>query len=109
MLRIPLSLDSQLTGGSKVVSLIHHLFSTPQGLVWLEGLGKFKKINSPYWVLKPLSYFFCKTCLLVCSLYFSIIYLISLLLHWILHVAKVEFEVKYVTGIKVSLPVLIYR
>jgi hypothetical protein len=64
MLRIPHCLDSWLTDGGKVVSPTHWLCSTPQklfysasgthfcqrlnkpqGLVWLEGLGKSKKFN----------------------------------------------------------------
>jgi hypothetical protein len=63
MLRIPHCLDNRLTDGGKVVSPMHpphftpqeHYYfsdsdthfcqriSKPQGLVWLEELGKFKK------------------------------------------------------------------
>jgi hypothetical protein len=69
MLRIPRCLDIWLTGGGKVVTPTHRLHSTPQkhyfsasgthfcyrlskpqGLVWVEGLGKSKKFNSPHWV-----------------------------------------------------------
>jgi hypothetical protein len=66
MLRIPHCLDNQLRDGGKVVSPTHQphftpqkhyyfyvsgtLFcwrlSKPQGIVWPEGLGKFKKIAS---------------------------------------------------------------
>jgi hypothetical protein len=71
MLRIPYCLDSRFRDGGKVVSPTHqphftpqkHYYfyvsgthfcwrlSKPQGLVWLEGLGKFK--NSPDQILNP--------------------------------------------------------
>jgi hypothetical protein len=66
ILRIPHCPDSRLTDGGKVVSPMHRPYFTPQkhyyfyvsdthfcqelsihrGLVWLEGLGEFKKITS---------------------------------------------------------------
>jgi hypothetical protein len=68
MLKIPHCLDSRLTDGGKVVSPTHrprltsqkyYLYASgthcykPQGLVWLEVIGKQNKINSPYRVSKP--------------------------------------------------------
>jgi hypothetical protein len=60
MLRIPHYLDNWLTDGSEVVSYTCRPLSTPrkfflfclflleaEGLVWLEGLGKLKKIHWP--------------------------------------------------------------